>query len=129
MGKPALKDRMPRYSHDHRGTADREIRTVFDELGARFPLRDGIARDVALITAIAAHDYRQLTAQVLTLEQDGVRRPAKEKAALLNRLRRRRDKAGNQYLAGVKMLEAFGSNGHRPPALGELIAAQRERQA
>jgi hypothetical protein len=122
-GRHALKARMPRLFPDHRSSPARRLRRVYDDVAARFELRDGLARQVALMTAVAFADHLDLVAQVATL-QTSSRGSGKERAAILNRLRRRQGKAAGQYLAGLKTLATLASSSGHSPSLEDYLAAR-----
>ncbi len=97
----ALKSKMPRTLSDHRSTLAKRLRRVYDEIGTRYPLQDGVARRIALLAARAWLDYEDLAKQ--TTRQ--------RKAMEINRLRRRQASSAGQFLSGLRQLEAL-TNGH-----------------
>ncbi len=98
----ALKGRMPRVLPDHRSTLAKRLRAVYDEIGKRYPLQDGVARRIALLAARAWVDYEDMA------KATSQRR--KPKATEINRLRRRQATCAGQFLSGLRSLEALTSD-------------------
>jgi len=110
-----LKDRMPRTLSDHRSTLAKRLRRVYDEIGTRYPLQDGVARRIALLAARAWLDYEDMVKQTTRM------RTAME----INRLRRRQATCAGQFLSGLRQLEVLTSDGH---GKGFDLAAELGRQ-
>ncbi len=111
-----LKGAMPRTLGDHRTTLAKRLRAVYDDLGQRFPLQDGVTRRVALLAARAWVDYEEMAKAT----------SRRRKATETNRHRRRQATCAGQFLSGLRSLEALTSNGHGGKDLALLIQqAQR----
>ena len=107
---------MPRTLSDHRGTLAKRLRRVYDEIGARYPLQDGVARRIALLAARAWVDYEELAKAT----------SQRRKATEINRLRRRQATCAGQFLSGLRSLEALTSDDHgKGVDLATALAMQR----
>ncbi len=111
-----LKGAMPRTMSDHRSTLAKRLRVIYDEIGTRFPLQDGVSRRIALLAARAWLDYEDLAKQ--TTRQ--------RKATEINRLRRRQATCAGQFLSGLRQLEALTTDGHSKGFdIADALAHQR----
>jgi hypothetical protein len=111
-----LKGRMPRAYADHRTTAAKRLRPVYDDLDARFGLADGVSRRVALLVARAWLDY-----EAVTRDLEG-----KHKPLTLRRLRRQQRAALGQFTTGLRDLEELCAR--RPNGVGNLMDALKQQR-
>lgn len=104
----ALKGKMPRLFTDHRSTPSRQLRAVYDELRERFPLNDGVARRMAVMTARAWLEYQTISAELsaVTARKNGRARTL----TIIARLRRRQAAYAGQYLGGIRALATLTTN-------------------
>ncbi len=132
----ALKGRMPRTLPDHRSTLAKQLRGVYDDIGGRFSLTDGVSRRVALLAARAWLDYERLSRESEQLASHRPReKDARQRVAFqLTRLRRRQSSFAGQFLGGLRTLEGL-ANGHAPRSFDPLAdlmqagAGREERMA
>ncbi len=122
MGRSALKAGMPRTLPDHRSRKGKRLRRTYDDLVAKFQKIDGIVRRVALMTAEAWLAYEDLGLEIAKAQKN--RRSAMD----VSRLRRRRQSAAGQFLAGLRNLETLtgGDSDGKPLNLPAILAKQGE---
>ena len=106
----SLKGYMPRVLDDHRSRHAKQLREVYMELIAKYPLRDGVSRRVAVITAKAWLDYEEISREVQQLT--GRRRHHQNVAVIQTRLRRRQSSYMGQFMGGLRTLANL-SNGNQ----------------
>ncbi len=113
----SLKGRMPRTMGDHRSTAAKRLRVVYDDLQERFPLKDGVSRRVAVLAARAWLDYEKLSQETERLSASRPReKDARQRAAFqLTRLRRRQSSFAGQFLGGLRTLEGLANGNDKGP--------------
>jgi hypothetical protein len=118
MGQRRLKAAMPRAYADHRTTAAKRLRVVYDDLGARFGLAetDGVCRRVALLIARAWIAYEDVTRDL----------EAPHKGLAIRRLQRRQRAALGQFTAGLRDLEELCTR--RPNSVGNLMDALKQQR-
>ncbi len=121
-----LKGKMPRLYPDHRRALPRRLRAVYADFEARFPLRDGISRRLAVLAAQGWLVYQDIATEANAL---AARRRRKGKvSADLSRLRRRQASAAGQFISGLRSLEALDAGNGRGQDLARAIAAAQTAQ-
>ena len=105
----ALKGRMPRTFGDHRTTLAKRLRVIYDDIGSKYPLNDGISRKVAAITAQTWLNYEECSREVTHLT--GRKRVHEKQATILNRIRRRQSVFASQFLGGLRTLSNLTGTG------------------
>ena len=116
---------MPRTLPDHRSTLAKQLRHVYNDIDARFPLKDGIARRVGVLVARSWLEYEQVSRESERMAAQRPREKSRRQqhALQLTRSRRRQPSFAGQFLGGLRMLEGLNNgNGHdRPDLLTELM--------
>ena len=101
-----LKGGMPRLYKDSRSSAAKRLREVYQDIGNRVPLTDGLSRRIAGLAAKAWLDYEATAHELTALTTPRLRLHAKQ-AVIVSRLRRRQSSLARAFLGGLRTLEAM----------------------
>jgi hypothetical protein len=103
-----LKGGMPKLFKDNRCPAAKRFREIYEDVGKRFLLTDGLARRIGGLTAKAWLDYETITRELTALTGPRLRLHVKQ-AVVVNRLRRRQSSLVGAFLGGLRTLEAMNN--------------------
>jgi hypothetical protein len=121
----ALKGRMPRLCIDHRSTAAKKLRPLYDDLIQRFPVSDALSRREALLVAQSWVKYQYLSAEI---ERLIARKRGPGSALAIRRLERQQRHAISTYHAGIERLKELTQGPRAEDLARSIAAAQRARQ-
>ena len=115
----ALKGRMPRLCTDHRSSAAKKLRPLYDDLIQRFPVSDALSRREALLVAQSWVKYQYLSADI---ERLMARKRGPGTALSIRRLERQQRHAISTYHTGLERLKDL-TQGPGAPDLAKRLAA------
>lgn len=114
----ALKGRMPRVLPDHRSALGKHLRCVYEDIGTRYELGDGIARRVAIMAARSWLEYENVSQEVAALT---AKRPRGKISMALTRSRRRQASYAGQFLGGLRTLQGLAEGNGKSVEFHELL--------